>query len=82
VFNEAKVFFIGDAARGLQYVPFARKTLFAVKKTGLEYASKAFIVDDVEILVKTSPEADRIFIKVPLTSYLSCFLDTYPILPP
>jgi hypothetical protein len=82
VYNQVKLFLLGDATRGLQYVPFAKSYLKRLHALGLDYANKALEIADVEILIKISPFVDKIFINAPATSYLSCFLDTYPILPP
>lgn len=82
MYKGVKLFLTGDASLGLQYIPFAKSKLENLRALGLPYISKVFKVDDAEITVKISPIGDKIFIDVQSKSYLNCFLDTYPILPP
>jgi len=67
----------------MQYVPFAKAKLNSLRHSlDMEFANKVYVLDDVEIRIKINPSGDKIFILAPEPTYLSGFLDTYPILPP
>lgn len=76
--NAPHILLSGNTDLGLQYVGYAKAKLAALKRLGLPFLSRAFEIDSVEILIKITPQFDRIFITATYPSILSGFLDTFP----
>lgn len=79
--NAPHILLAGNTDIGLQYVGYAKSKLIALKRLGLPYLSRTFVIDAVEIFIKITPQCDRVLITASYSPYISGFLDTFPILP-